>query len=179
MFSENQDLEEIKQPPNTVAVFIILPKEKLAEVLSQGLSIEKNQRIKRNPRLEKIFSDIGTSVGISFIRTSCLFAYPRRPERIKFGLGFDPQKKIILEAKIDSSDAMVSEGELYTEADFALHSGNEQRAVELAREYWKVSIPFEKYLKEGHDGSQNDLSDFNFPEVLIRENIPSARLRVL
>ena len=142
-----------------------------------GVKIKNNAMKSKQPVLERIFDEEAGKIGVGVGRTRCIFAYPRNPESIHNRLGFDPRTDILVEAMINSETAMVANAEYYTEAASRLEMG-ENAAREWAKIYWQEVKPLRQYLAEGHSGSEDDDSDFAFPEVLIPEDIPVTRLRI-
>ncbi|KKT34249.1 MAG: hypothetical protein UW22_C0083G0003 [Candidatus Gottesmanbacteria bacterium GW2011_GWB1_44_11c] len=164
-------------PGGYVSVFIAVPREKADEYGKEGIKIKNNAMKSKQPVLERIFDEEAGKIGVGVGRTRCIFAYPRNPESIHNRLGFDPRTDILVEAMINSETAMVANAEYYTEAASRLDMG-ENAAREWAKIYWQEVKPLRQYLAEGHSGSEDDDSDFAFPEVLIPEDIPVTRLRI-
>ncbi len=164
-------------PGGYVSVFIAVPREKAGKYGKEGIKIEDNAMKSKQPILERIFAEEAGEIGVSVRRTRCIFAYPRNPESIHNRLGFDPRTDILVEAMINSGTAMVANAEYYTEAASRLDMG-EDAAREWAKIYWQEVKPLRQYLAERHSGSEDDDSDFTFPEVLIAEDIPVTRLRI-
>lgn len=149
----------------------------LLHVANHGFRTIDNQAKKRKDGLEGIFEEARKKTGVEVSRARCVFAYPRRPEQIRYGMTFNTHKQILVEAKVNPKNSVVANGECYSEASDRLDSP--LSAQGWASEYWETAKPLKQYMAEGHDGSDDDRTDFNFPEVLIPENIPTDVLRVV
>ncbi|QQG41519.1 MAG: hypothetical protein HYV90_05190 [Candidatus Woesebacteria bacterium] len=174
-----RDFGEI--PKGFIPVYILVSKESLQHVADNGFRVEDNRMNGRQQKLEEIFNQTAQDMGVGVDRTKRVFAFPRRPDRFNVGLSYDPKKSVIVEAMIDPKmqNAVVAEGEYYTEADSYLEGFGLEAARSYAKSYWETAKPLSEYLKEGHDGSEGDYGDFNLPEILIPENIPTSRMRVV
>jgi len=174
-------LQEFREvPKDFVSVFIVVSKRRLDQIAREGLKAEDigSRMAFRNPKLEQIFKEAATAAGSAVDRTQCVFAYPKPPETIKFGMSFNPAEQVVLEAKIDPSNAVVANGEVYTEASWALSRGDEDGAKSWAELYWREAKPLTEYREEIHRSGEDDHHDFTFPEVLIPKDIQTDRLKL-
>lgn len=178
--TENVSSAEI--PENFVPLYISIRKESLDFVRQNGFRVEDNQMAKRNPEVEKIFSQVGREMGFTIDRTKCVFAYPRNPDAIRHTY-YDKNRDILVQVLVDPKNCIVAEGDHYAGAVSALMSRlsppNEEEAKACAEAYWGTTEPLERYLQEGHVGEWEDLKDYNFPEVLIPSNIPTDRIKIV
>jgi hypothetical protein len=167
-------------PKGYVPVYLRVNIESLDHISRVGLRTIDNRASDRNETLERIFEEARIkSNGITVTRKECIFALPRHPQFITYGLPFWEGTHTLLEAMVDPSECIVVDGELFTEAGFALANGDEKNAEEEASDYWSGRKALTSYLAEGHDGNWEDYSDYNFPEVLIPRDIPTSRIRLI
>lgn len=178
-------------PSGFVSVYIQVPREKLTLYDKYGARKEDIESIRENSFFddrEKIFSEERVKAGQQVDRTSCVFAYPRHPKHIRGGLEFNPDEDVVVEAKIDPKTAIVVDGDYVGEASRYYNDKNAglptfggiETVRRWAKGYWKEAKPLLQYLEERHNSSEYDYTeDFSFPEVLIPDNIPPSRLRVV
>lgn len=161
-------------PSGYVPVCVDIELKNLDHVGAVGLRVEDNRMCVVNPALERIFFDEGQKLNIGHNRTKCVFAYPVKPDQVRYGLRFDPSK-IRLEVMIDPTGVLVADGELYTESKIKLRKGEQTRAIEIAGKYWSESMPLKDYLRERE---KEDFVDYSFPEALIPQNIHPDHIRI-
>jgi hypothetical protein len=164
-------------PKAYVPVYIVVDKDRLDLVGEHGLRTTDNQMGENNPELEEIFEKVAQEKNIRASRLNSVFAYPKSPDKIAGGMSFDDENQVLLEAKIDPSTALVVDGSNYTEAGEDLRHGNENGARVWAKSYWEQYISLSNYRARGFADEKSDV--FSFPEVLIPEDIPTSRLKVV
>ena len=163
---------------NLVTVFRMIPRETIRQVSARGISAENNSMGDANPQLEQIFQDAAKANGVTIDRTKCIFAFPCDPREIPNGLSYYPEEDAIIKMKIDPKGAIVVEGDKYTEAGVNLRRGSVETAKEYANGYYRDAVTLEQYMSE-HTGQEDDVSDYDFPEVLIPSDILPYRIEVV
>ena len=173
-----RELGEI--PEGFVPVFIVINRESMDHIANNGFRTQDNRGNARNQQAEELFQQSAQEHDMTvFDRTKCVFAYPRHPSRIGYGLGYEEDKHVIIEAYIDPKTALVANGDNFSEAATRLeYNKNVRSAKDYADSYWENAKPLEQYVQEGHAGQMDDYDDFTFPEVLIMDDIPTSRLKV-
>lgn len=169
-------------PDGYVPVYIVIEKSSLQHVADYGLRSVDNRMIEKFPELSRIFEEVKSDWTIGVDRTKCVFAYPKHPNEISEGLGFDPETDVLLEAMIDPEDTRtcVADGSIVTE-ELARMSwrdlkkpGWESGTRASADSYWRSLMTFREYTKR----VENGMDEYQFPEVLTSD-IPTSRLRVV
>lgn len=170
-------------PEGYVPVYIVIDKESLQYVADHGLRRDDNRVAKKFPELSEIFTEEYREWSFPLDRTECVYAYPRRPEEIREGLGFDPETDVLLEAMIDPNSVRtyVGDGSIFSEAAATTsrygnkrNSGWKNSMKQSAENYWKSVMSFAEYKKRVEAG----MKEYNFPEVLM-DDVPTNRLRVV
>lgn len=170
-------------PKGYVPVYIVIDRESLQHVADYGLRREDNRVAKKFPELTEIFSEEYKEWTFPLDRTECVFAYPKRPEEISEGLGYNPERDVLLEAMIDPNSVRtyIADGSIFTEAlartsaDPTKRSPGWKDSVKRSAEsYWRSVMRFADYKKKVADG----MDEYNFPEVLM-DDVPTNRLRVV
>lgn len=175
------ELKEYKEiPEGYVPLYIVLNNESIDHVAKVGFRVLDNRSIERHgEEYENLFLDAGKKLKIKVNRTNCVFAYPRKPDQLRESFGFDEENQILVEVMVDPKSCLVAEASRFTDAGFALDHHDYKWAKVKADGYWKESMPLAEYLNEEHKGDLDDYEDFAFPEVLISEDIPIGRIRVV
>ena len=181
--TDGQVVESVRSPEipkGFVPLYVSIRKESLDFVKLNGLRVRDNRMKNGAPELEQLFSQTGKEMGIKIDRTSCVFAYPRTPDKVKLSLSFDKEKDVLLQIQADPKDCLVADGVCYSEAGWrmSLTDGLEV-ARAWAKSYWETAKPLNEYLSERHTGKGGDYDDFEFPEVLIPTDIPPERIKVV
>jgi hemoglobin-like flavoprotein len=163
-----------------VPLYVSIRKESLDFVKQNGLRVMDNRMKNGAPELEQVFSQTGKEMGIKIDRTSCVFAYPRTPDKVKLSLISNKEKHVLLQVQADPKDCLVADGVYYSEAGWrmSLTNGLEETRA-WAKSYWEIAKPLNEYLSERHTGKKSDYDDFEFPEVLIPTDIPPERIKVV
>lgn len=164
-------------PKGFVSVFIVANKSSLRHISEFGFRVSDNRMADKSGDLEKLFSESPSKKSVATKRTQCIFAYPRHPEMLRDAVvSFDPTTDVLIEAKIDPESAVVVDGADYTEAAARFHEKNLESVQSWVEHYWNNSKKFKDYLV---DSNTLDTDCFISPEVLINEDIPANRIRVL
>jgi hypothetical protein len=194
-------LKEFKEvPEGYVSVFTVVDKKDLDEIASEGLLTEKNLVTQRHlSTVETLFDQIAREKGIGLTRTTSIFAYPRHPLHMQNIFQFDTDTQALLELKVDPKKAIVTDMATYNQATNIIRTieeynpltdplvrkplETEEDAREWAEDYWSKAKRLDVYLGEGHKGYRvgsgpNDKTlDYEFPEILIGENVPPGSIR--
>jgi len=186
----NAQVSEVKQetpftlreygeiPKGYVPLYIAVNKDRLGYVAENGFRVIDNQSIKKHGnKIEEIFIKAGNKYHLKVSRTNCIFASPRPPHQTKRGLSFREKEHALFGVMIDPADCIVVEGEYFTEASADLVSRT--MAEERAGDYWESKKTLKEYISEGHDGSDDDWDDYQFPEVLIPFDIPTTMIKLV
>ncbi len=172
-------LEYGEVPEGYVPLYISVKKESVDHISKLGFRVSDNQSEQRHGKIEEIFQIAGERNGSGINRDRCVFAIPRPPHQIKMGLTFDADKEVLFEVMVDPIRCLVVDGESFTEASSCLDQNDGEGAEDWADKYWRNSKKLVDYILEGHDGGDEDGDDFQFPEVLIPDDIPTSRIKLV
>lgn len=160
-----------------LVVYRIVKKEAVEELLKEGIKVKNNKMEAVSAEMEEIFKTKALEAGIDIDRTKCIYAFPDDPRKEGHAwLGVDEDEAVI-EIEMDlNSKAIVCDGEYYTESSVALRRGDREQANSWAQTYWENAVPLKSYLENQRDADSNY---FSMPEILIPQDIPSQKIRLL
>jgi len=156
-----------------VTVFRIIPREMINAVKARGVSV--NSELKRRHPVESIFSASAKAHGNLTDRTRCVFAFPRDPRYGSTMPPYDPQHYALVTMRVDPNGAIVTDGDIFTQAGTDFLRGKRNSATRLANLYYDRAIPLAQYMSV----QGNDIYGFMYPEVLLPTNVPANRIEVI